>query len=686
MSLKGKVFYVFLSAILAIITINKKAYFLLLIFLILLFLAYKKYSIKYCGILLVVFLFFSIYRINMPQEINNLKINETFKVKEVKETYVIIKNTKGYYIMYPKDNQKYEVNDKLYIEGRYELLQKDLDIYVFEFKDYLNNKRIFYQVIPYRIVIKERNTPLNIKIISFLTSKLKSDSLSMTKMLLFNDKSIDKDSYENLKEINAVHLFVVSGFHISFIYSIINKLIKTKKIISNIISLLICCFYVYLLNFSISALRAVLTIGISTFFKDKLNALDSLSISGILILLIEPLNVFNYSFIMSFVLTFTIIICNKILKRYNKVFQMLLISLVCFLVMFPIQLSLNYEVNFLSLLSNIILSYVVIFIFLLCIVGIVISFINGNIFGIIYEKFNDLVEYFASLNTSVVFGNMNIYLMIVYYLVLFFILYNFEQKKYKKSGLYGVFMFVFFILFYNRHIFVLNQQVTFLNVNQGDCCIIQDSFNGKIMLIDTGGSINYDIASKKIIPYLKYKGIKKIDLVVISHDDYDHNGALSSLKKQIRIDKIIDDYNIKCVSLGKLKFTNLNNYCSEYNDKNDNSIVLYGKINDLNYLFTGDISASIESKIIIDNPNLKVDVLKVSHHGSKTSTSDNFIKRLDLKFAIISVGSNNIYNHPNNEVINVLEKYNIKIYRTDIVGTIIFKGKIYDYWFIEVAK
>ena len=152
---------------------------------------------------------------------------------------------------------------------------------------------------------------------------------------------------ENLKEINAVHLFVVSGFHISFIYSIINKLIKTKKIISNIISLLICCFYVYLLNFSISALRAVLTIGISTFFKDKLNALDSLSISGILILLIEPLNVFNYSFIMSFLLTFTIIICNKILKRYNKVFQMLLISLVCFLVMFPIQLSLNYEVNFL---------------------------------------------------------------------------------------------------------------------------------------------------------------------------------------------------------------------------------------------------------------------------------------------------------------------------------------------------
>ena len=103
-------------------------------------------------------------------------------------------------------------------------------------------------------------------------------------------------------------------------------------------------------------------------------------------------------------------------------------------------------------------------------------------------------------------------------------------------------------------------------------------------------------------------------------------------------------------------------------------------------LFTGDISKEVELKILKDNPYLKVDVLKVSHHGSNTSSCEEFIQSLDLEIAIISVGKNNLYNHPNQEVINVLDKYGVTIYRTDISGTIKIKGKIYDYWFIETAK
>ena len=647
----------------------------------------KKFSLKYCGVLVLVFAFFSIYRVNSVNvNLNQQQFQETFIVKESKETYVFLKRNNEKYIMYLKDKENYEINDKLYIVGKYELIEKDLDIDVFEFKDYLNNNRIHYQIIPYKIELLKSSTPLNIKIVSFLTHSLENESLAMTKMLLFNDKSIDKESYENLKQINALHLFVVSGFHISFIYNLIGKLFKRNKLVSNIISFCICSFYVYLLDFSISSLRAILTIGISSFSKDKLNKLDCLSLSGIILILIEPLYVFNYSFIMSFTLTFAIIISNKILKRYNKIIQTILLSFICFLVMLPIQLSLNYEINFISLVSNIILSYVVLFIFVLCILGMIISILNGNIFGFIYGKFNDIIDYLASLKTVVVFGNMNIYLTCIYYIILVLLLYFFEQKNYIKTALSSISLLLFLVVFYNKHIFLLNQKVTFLNVNQGDCCIIQDSFNGKVMLIDTGGSINYDIASKKIIPYLKYQGIKKIDLIVISHDDFDHNGALNSLKSQIEVRSIIDNYDVKKVVLGKLEFSNLNKYCKEYNDKNDNSIVLYGKIDNINYLFTGDISKEVELKILKDNPYLKVDVLKVSHHGSNTSSCEEFIQSLDLEIAIISVGKNNLYNHPNQEVINVLDKYGVTIYRTDISGTIKIKGKIYDYWFIETAK
>ena len=205
------------------------------------------------------------------------------------------------------------------------------------------------------------------------------------------------------------------------------------------------------------------------------------------------------------------------------------------------------------------------------------------------------------------------------------------------------------------------------------------------MLIDTGGLSNYDIASKKIMPYLNYHGIRKIDIVVITHEDFDHCGALESLSKQIQIDKVIKDPSVKEVTLGKITLTNINEYYTDSSDENDSSIVLYGNICSLNFLFTGDISSTIESKMIKDLNELDVDVLKVAHHGSKYSTSEEFVKFIAPEYAIISVGRN-YYGHPTKEVIDILNDNNVIIYRTDENGSIRIKGKIFDNWFIESAK
>ena len=205
------------------------------------------------------------------------------------------------------------------------------------------------------------------------------------------------------------------------------------------------------------------------------------------------------------------------------------------------------------------------------------------------------------------------------------------------------------------------------------------------MLIDTGGLSNYDIASKKIMPYLNYHGIRKIDIVVITHEDYDHCGALESLSNQIKIDKVIKDPSIKEVTLGKITLTNINDYYTDSSDENDSSIVLYGNICSLNFLFTGDISSTIESKMIKDLNELDVEVLKVAHHGSKYSTSEEFVNFISPEYAIISVGRN-YYGHPTKEVIDILNDNNVIIYRTDENGSIRIKGKIFDNWFIESAK
>ena len=101
---------------------------------------------------------------------------------------------------------------------------------------------------------------------------------------------------------------------------------------------------------------------------------------------------------------------------------------------------------------------------------------------------------------------------------------------------------------------------------------------------------------------------------------------------------------------------------------------------------TGDAEEKIEKQILSACENIEATILKVGHHGSKTATTQEFLDAIKPKYALISCGVNNKFNHPNQEVINVLDKYGVTIYRTDISGTIKIKGKIYDYWFIETAK
>lgn len=684
MSIKGLSFYAFILAIISIIIANSKCYYLIILTIIILIYLLKKYDSKSFVCFLLISLFFMFYKTNERPQLNSDTVNQEMEVVEVKEKYLIVQANNINYLVYQNEN-KYYVKDIVSIKGSVKQIENDLDIDVFEFASYLKNKRVFYEIESEKIELISNNKTLSSKIIDKCLINLKNSSYKMTKMLLFNDKNADIETYNNLKEISAVHLFVVSGFHISFLFNILSFIFKPFKKVSNIIALIVCFFYVYLLDFSISATRALISLILSKLFNKRFNKLDYIGIPGLLFLLIEPLYIYNYSFIMSFLLVSVITLSNKILSKKNKIVQTILLSCICFFTMIPIQLSLNYKINFISLITNIILSYIVMVIFVLCILGLIISPLNGNLFSPIYDYFNQFVFKISNLKSTLLFGNMNIFLMILYYLLLFLLLLFLEKKKYKMTFLTFFKMFLLMFCLYNRGYFLYSQQVTFLNVYQGDCAIIQDSFTNQVMLIDTGGLLNYDIASKKIMPYLNYHGIKKIDKIVISHEDYDHCGALESLKMQIEIEEIITDNTISQVNIGKIKLLNVNSYFNENSSTNDKSIVLYGNICHSNFLFTGDISSSIEKEIIA-NEMLNVDILKVAHHGSKTSTCEEFLNSIKPKYAIISVGKNNYYGHPSSIVLDSLEKYEIIIYRTDIDGSIRFKENIFFKLCIETAN
>lgn len=606
------------------------------------------------------------------------------EVKEVKNKYIIVQNNKVNYLIYIDENDEYEEKDTLIIKGNIVKLEKDLDIDVFEFSDYLFRQGIYYQIDTNDIEIRFRNEKASSKIKKKLTDKLYGESYDMTNMLLFNEKDGNTSNYENIKNINASHLFVVSGFHIAFLFNLICKIFKRKENIGLFVATFICLFYVFLLDFSVSSLRALLSLFLAQMFKGKLSKYDFLSIPGIFILMINPLNVFNYSFILSFLMTFSVVCVGQIVEKQKKIVQTLVITLFCFIAMIPLQLIMNYKVNFISLISNIILSYLVVIIFVLCLLGMMFSIFEGNMFGFIYKLFNKFVEQLSMIPSTIRFGGLKPWMTVTYYVLFILLLITLEKKNIKKKVFAFGRILAFLILLYNRKLLNPFQEVTFLNVYQGDCMIIRDSFSNKTMLIDTGGLTNYDIADKKIMPYLEYNGIRKIDKIVITHQDYDHCGALDSLKEKININEII--YSCENVDLGKIHLTNINKYYDEYSDDNEKSIVLYGKIGNINYLFTGDMTVNIENEIIKEYDDLPVDVLKVAHHGSDSSTSNEFISLIKPIYAIISVGKNNKYGHPTKSVLETLIQQDVIIYRTDMQGTIRVKGKILDYYYIETAK
>lgn len=236
-----------------------------------------------------------------------------------------------------------------------------------------------------------------------------------------------------------------------------------------------------------------------------------------------------------------------------------------------------------------------------------------------------------------------------------------------------------------------NLEVHFIDVGQGDCILIkQDKYN---MLIDAGDN-KY---GQTVVNYLKQNGVSTLDYIIGTHPHSDHIGGLDDVIYAFNVKEIIlpdvthttktfenmliaiQDKELKITipnvgdtyKLGNANFTILAPNSNNYDNLNNYSIVTRLEYGNTSFLFTGDAENISENEILNNNYNLQSDVLKIGHHGSNTSTTANFLNAVNPKYTIIQVGTNNKYNHPNNETITKLQQKNIEIYRNDLSGTII---------------
>lgn len=210
-------------------------------------------------------------------------------------------------------------------------------------------------------------------------------------------------------------------------------------------------------------------------------------------------------------------------------------------------------------------------------------------------------------------------------------------------------------------------RVTVFSIGNGDCTLITEPFHRSAVLIDCGQNLYRDNMEKIVIPYLRKKHIDSLDAVIITHDDFDHSGGLDSLQKVIPVKVVISQSNQK-VPVDYPFYLLLKK--RDASNENDKSILSYFSYDRKTYLWMGDASIDVESQLLHKHPNLKADVLKLGHHGSKTSSSMDFLYTVKPSLSVISSGYKNRYGHPDVEVLRRLQDGNISSLNTASVGMI----------------
>ncbi|MBR6821372.1 MAG: DNA internalization-related competence protein ComEC/Rec2 [Bacilli bacterium] len=584
-------------------------------------------------------------------------------------------------LLYLKDNIKYGVSLK--IKGKLEVPSNNTIPNTFNYKKYLLNKGIRYRLVIDSIVVIDSNIGVIYSLRNIINNRIDNiDNTGYMKAFILGIKDdIDDEVYNNYQKIGITHLFALSGMHVGLLSGIILKILKKVSIIKKYIIInIILVIYGFIVGYPSSIKRCILF-----FIFNSINKIFKLDISTfkILLLVIFSLIIYEYKiiydigFIYSICTVGGIILCNNYINHDNKLISSFRLSLVAFIFSLPISLSSFYEVNLLSIFYNMIfVPYISIIVYPLSLISFIIPSLSF-IFSISIKLLEVCSSYLSTIRFFSIYLDFNIVEIIIYYLVTIFMFY---KNEYRLSILLILIVIIDIMIPYLDS----NGYVYFFDVGQGDSSLVISPYRKDIILIDTGGSLNYHV-SDNVISFMKSIGIRSIDLLILSHGDSDH---------ALEVDNIFKDINIKCLNTNLGDFNDLEinamklidtclyepknmvlNYLNYdvYDNENDNSLLTYMNIYNTSILSLGDASSKVEDSLINKYKLSNIDIFKLSHHGSKSSTSKLFIDSINPKYSIISVGKKNRYGHPNKDVLGNLN--NTNLYRTDYNGSIKFTIK-----------
>lgn len=591
------------------------------------------------------------------------------------------------------DDFKCELGSYIKAYGEIKKPEKNTNFYLFNYQNYLLTKKINYIFKADKIEKINTKIPFIYQIKNYLNKHIENYKSKpyLEALVLGKDDNIKENVIESYQTNGISHLLAISGAQITLfscgLLFILSKLFSKNT--SYLFTIMFLLFYLFITNFQSSILRAVaffIILTINKQFELKVSTLKLLIITLCTLLIINPYLIYSLGFILSFTVSFFLILFKGLINKYQNYFsKTLVISLIAFLSSAPIIINSFFKINLLSPIINLYFVPLVTFIiYPLALLTFIFKPLDNIFLNIvtIMEKASLKLSNIDILNLSM--SHINIIFFIIYYLIIIFILYNWQ-----KGRNYVIVFFIILLIHHNINYLNPYSTLTMIDVGQGDSFLLKLKHNKANILIDTGGIASYDdrkpydIAKNILIPYLNAEGVNKLDYLIITHGDFDHGGMAKNLIKNFKIKHIIlnrENNNLEKeiikkfkgkitnISEGIIKIENITlNFLNGLNtyDENKASLIIYTNIENRNILLMGDATKESENYILNTYNLPKMDILKVGHHGSNTSTSKKLIKKISPKISLISAGKNNIYGHPHQETLKKLKNSDVYITKKD---------------------
>ena len=656
-----------------------------------------------CLSLLVLSLIYSVIKIqtypSSKYDKNANIVSGTITSYQIKDGYtkIQITGTEPLIINYSEEKE-FKLGQKIKAQGEFKIPKENTTWNLFNYRKYLLSLNIKYTFSADKITIlnKKISLPYQIKnkIISHINTFKSSSHLHA--FILGNDDYLDETTKNSYQKNGITHLLAISGMNITLISAIILKIVNffiKNKTISYLIVFLFLIFFLFLTGLVPSILRAICLFIILTINKQlnlKIKTIYLLILLFSLFLFVNPYYLYNLGFLLSFIISFYLIIFSKLISKSQSFLKELFtINIIAFLASTPLLIKNFFEINILSPVINCLFTpFVSLIIYPLSLLTLFLKPLDNTLFYLI-EIMEKSSLFFSKINNfNIVLCSLPVFFYILYYILITCILIKWDKGK----PLYT--LLIIPALLFHHSLSYLNPYttLTMIDVGQGDSILIKLKHNKGNILIDTGGQLNYDgqkpydLASNITIPYLKSEGISKLDYLIITHGDFDHAGMAENLINNFKVKNVITNTysnelieNIKNLAKRKtIKFSQINTKVltisqnkfaflegNQSKDINDSSLIIYANLEGENILLMGDASQNVESHLLRTYNLPKMNILKVGHHGSRTSTSSKFINQIKPQISLISAGQNNIYSHPHKETLKALKDSKVFVTKDD---------------------